>query len=184
MNSRAPAASGQPGTAVRAGAPLVIRVPGAVAALLVGGAEVGTRDQAFPFITVDDDGFPHAALLSRTELEVGPGNVDLRAALRSRHTRANLEARGRAVLIAVAGDTAHYVKLRLVRSVAVGDLLACVFELVEHKPDSLGVALEPIRYAVTAEIARAERWDATVAALGVLDDGTPGNSTLDEEVGQ
>jgi hypothetical protein len=57
-----------------------------------------------------------------------------------------------------------------------------VFELVEHKPDTLGVALEPILYAVTAEIARAERWDATVAALGVLDDA-PENSALDEEVG-
>ena len=143
-------------------------VPDAVAALLVGGARVGVQDQAFPFVTVDDDGFPHAALLSRTELEVGPGHADLRAALRSRRTRAHLEARGRAVLIAVEGDTAHYVKLRLRRRVVSGDLLACVFDVAEHKPDSLGVALTPITYEVTAAIARAERWDATADALALL----------------
>ena len=63
------------------------------------------------------------------------------------------------------GRTAHYVKLRLVRSRVVHDLLACVFEVVEHKPDSMGIALTPITYEVTAEIARAERWDLTRGAL-------------------
>lgn len=145
-----------------------VTVPARVAALLRGPATVGGHDQAFPFVTVDDDGFPHAALLSRTELDLGPDDVDLRAAVRSRRTRANLEARGRAVLIAVEGDTAHYVKLRVVRSVVAGDLLACVFAVAEHKADSLGVALTPIRYAVTAEIVRAERRDATVSALRAL----------------
>ena len=145
-----------------------MKVPDALVALLTGTAEIGAREQAFPFVTVDDEGFPHAALLSRTELEIGPADADVRAAVRSRRTRANLEARGRAALIAVQGDTAHYVKLRLRRSVAAGDLLACVFDVVEHKPDSLGVALAPILYDVTAEIARAERWDATVDALHLL----------------
>lgn len=148
-------------------------VPAPVAALLRGAAQVGTEDQAFPFVTVDDGGFPHAALLSRTELDLGPGDADLRAAVRSRRTRANLEARGRAVLIAVEGDTAHYVKLRVVRSVVAGDLLACVLVVAEHKADSLGVALTPIRYAVTAEIARAERWDTTVEALRGLHAAPP-----------
>lgn len=143
-------------------------VPDAVADLLRGDPVVGAHEQAFPFVTVDDAGFPHAALLSRAELEVGPGDADVRAALRSRRTRAHLAARGTAALIAVHGETAHYVKLRLVRSVAAHDLLACVFAVVEHKPDSLGVALTPITYPVTAGIARAERWDTTVAALRAL----------------
>lgn len=143
-------------------------VPAEVVALLTGTAVIGAQEQAFPFVTVDDDGFPHAALLSRTELEIGPQDADVRAAIRSRRTRANLAARGRAALIAVEGDTAHYVKLALSRSVAVGDLLACVFTVAEHTPDSLGIALTPITYPVTAEIARAERWDATVEALGLL----------------
>jgi hypothetical protein len=143
-------------------------VPDALVALLAGVPEVGAQEQAFPFVTVDAGGFPHAALLSRMELEVGPGRADVRAAVRSRRTRENLEQRGRATVIAVEGRTAHYVKLRLVRSMAVHDLLACVFAVVEHKADSIGVALTPITYSVTADIARAERWDTTVEALGLL----------------
>ena len=140
----------------------------AVAALLAGTPEIGTQEQAFPFVTVDPEGFPHAALLSRMEVEVGAGNADLRAAVRSTRTRANLDRDGRAALIAVEGRTAHYVKLRLVRSRVVHDLLACVFEVVEHKPDSMGIALTPITYEVSAEIARAERWDTTAEAFRLL----------------
>ena len=143
-------------------------VPPGVAALLDGTSEVGAEEQAFPFVTVDADGFPRPALLSRTELEVGPDGADLRAALRSRRTRANLERSGCATLIAVEGDTAHYVTLRLVRSATVHDLLACVFAVVEHRPDSLGIPLAPIRYRVTAELTRAERWDTTAEALASL----------------
>ena len=145
-----------------------MKVPDAVAAMLEGTPQVGAQEQAFPFVTVDDEGFPHAALLSRMEVEVGPGRADVRAAVRSRRTRENLERRGRATLVAVEGRTAHYVKLRLVRSTVVHDLLACVFAVAEHKPDSMGIALTPITYPVTADIARAERWDTTVEALGSL----------------
>jgi hypothetical protein len=143
-------------------------VPAELVAMLEGAPVVGAREQAFPFVTVDADGFPHPALLSRAEMEVGPGAADLRAALRSRRTRANLEHSERAALIAVEGRTAHYVKLRLARSMAVHGLLACVFEVVEHKPDSLGIPLTAVTYEVTAEITRAERWDLTHAALAAL----------------
>jgi hypothetical protein len=142
-----------------------MRVPAELVAMLEGAPEVGAREQAFPFITVDADGFPHPALLSRAEMEVGPDADDLRAALRSRRTQAHLERSGHAALVAVEGRTAHYVKLRLARSMAVHDLLACVFEVVEHKPDSLGIPLTPVTYEVTADITRAERWDLTHEAL-------------------
>jgi hypothetical protein len=145
-----------------------MRVPAELVAMLEGAPVVGARDQAFPFITVDPDGFPHPALLSRAEMEVGQDGADLRAAVRSRRTRANLGRSGHAALIAVEGRTAHYVKLRVARSMAVHDLLACVFEVVEHKADSLGITLAPVTYEVTAEIARAERWDTTAEAFGLL----------------
>ena len=143
-------------------------VPDVLVALLAGSPVVGERDQAFPFVTVDDEGFPHPALLSKAEMEVGPDAADLRAAVRSRRTRANLERTGHAALIAVEGRTAHYVKLRVVRATVVHDLLACVFAVVEHKPDSLGIPLEPVTYEMTAEIARVERWDQTREALAAL----------------
>jgi hypothetical protein len=145
-----------------------VTVPDALVALLDSAPEVGGTEQAFPFVTVDPHGFPHAALLSRAEMEVGPDAADVRAALRSARTRANLERDGRAALIAVRADTAHYVKLRLVRSLAVHDLLACVFDVVEHKADSLGIPLAPISYRTDAGIARAERWDLTAEALRAL----------------
>ena len=140
-------------------------VPDEVAELLDGSVEVGAQEQAFPFITVDAHGYPHAALLSRVEMEVGPDRADIRAALRSARTRANLERQGRALLIAVGGQTAHYVKMRLERSEVTHDLLACVFEVVDHTADSLGISLTPIGYRADAGIARAERWDLTVDAL-------------------
>lgn len=143
-------------------------VPAEVADLLRGVPEIGAHEQAFPFVTVDPQGFPHVALLSRTEVDVGPGNADLRAAVRSTRTRANLDRDGCAALIAVEARTAHYVKLRLVHGHVVRDLLACVFHVVEHKPDSMGVALTPITYEVTAEIARAERWDTTAEVFRLL----------------
>jgi hypothetical protein len=129
-------------------------------------------EQAFPFVTVDENGFPHAALLSRAEMEVGPGRADLRA-VRSRRTVANLRRDGRAALIAIEGRTAHYLKLRLVRSVTAHELLACVFAVVEHKPDSLGIPLTPIGYRADAGIARAERWDLTAEGLRLLHNDAP-----------
>jgi hypothetical protein len=145
-----------------------MKIPDELVAMLAGEPVVGAQEQAFPFVTVDAEGFPHPALLSRAEMEVGREAADLRAALRSRRTRANLERSGQAALIAVEGETAHYVKLRVTRSVAVHGLLACVLEVVEHRPDSLGVALSPVLYDVTADIVRSERWDTTFEALRLL----------------
>ena len=143
-------------------------VPHELVGLLQGSPEVQAEEQAFPFVTVDENGFPHAALLSRAEVDVGPDRADVRAAIRSARTRANLTRHGRALLIAVEGSTAHYVKLRVVRSVTAGDLLACVFEVAEHKADSLGIPLTPISYRVGAGLAREEQWDATTDALRLL----------------
>lgn len=131
--------------------------------LLRGFPEVGADEQAFPFLTVDESGFPHPALLSRAELEPGPSG--LFAVLAGPRTRSNLERDGRATLIAVHETTAHHVKLRLVRSMIVDDLLGCEFGVVHHKRDTLGIPLAPIAFRTTAEIAEQEHWESTAALL-------------------
>ena len=68
-------------------------VPPELVAMLEGAPVVGAREQAFPFITVDAGGFPHPALLSRAELEVGPAG-ELHAALRSRRSARTWSAPG------------------------------------------------------------------------------------------
>lgn len=141
-------------------------VPDELHRLLRGFPEVDADEQAFAFLTVDEDGFPHPALLSRAELDPGPSG--LLAVIASPRTRSNLERDGRATLIAVHDTTAHYVKLRLVRSVSSDELLGCEFDVVHHKRDTLGIPLSPIGFHTTAEIAEHEHWERTAALLGQL----------------
>lgn len=141
-------------------------VPDDLGRLLRGFPGTDADEQAFPFLTVDENGFPHPALLSRAELE--PGADGLLAVIGSPNTRANLERDGRATLIAVHGTVAHYAKLLMVRSVAAGHLLGCEFDVVHHKRDSLGIPLAPIGFRTTAEIAEHEHWARTAALLSRL----------------
>jgi hypothetical protein len=143
------------------------RLSDAVAGLLAQPPEVGERAQAFPFLTVDDRGLPHVALLSARELAVDDEG-SLLVALMGMTTGANVQRSGTATLLAVEGTTAHSVKLRLRRIVDDGDLLGLVLEPVDHKADSLGVDLAPISYVATQELAMLERWDRTAALLARL----------------
>ena len=135
-----------------------MNVPEEMAALLAGWPEPGRAEQAFPFLTVDEAGFPHAALLSRAELDVSPDRSAVLAVVASTRTRANLERDGRATLIAVGGTTAHYAKLRMTRSIAAAGALGCRLAVAWHKADSLGIPLSPAGFTATAEIGRIERW--------------------------
>lgn len=136
--------------------------------LLEGAPGIDAQEQAFPFVTVDEAGFPHAALLSRSELEPCRDRDELVAVVASRRTRANIERDGRALLIAVEGTTAHYAKLRLVRSIRDDELLGCAFEVAEHKRDSLGIPLAPITFRTSADLARDERWQVSAKLLDRL----------------
>jgi len=126
-------------------------VPAALAGLLDGRPTVGTREQAFMFLTVDQAGFPHVALLSRAELAVVAG----------RRTRANLERDGRAGLVAVEGTTAHYAKLRVVRTIDAGESIGCAMTLAGYQADTLGIPLSPVSFVTTAGLARLEDWAAS-----------------------
>jgi hypothetical protein len=147
-----------------------VNVPEELAALLAGWPEPGRAEQAFPFLTVDEAGFPHAALLSRAELDVSPDRSAVLAVVASTRTRANLERDGRATLIAVGGTTAHYAKLRVTRRITGGGALGCRLAVAGHKADSLGIPLSPAGFTATAEIGRLERWQDSRRLLASLND--------------
>ncbi|HKP99524.1 MAG TPA: hypothetical protein VJ735_04275 [Actinomycetes bacterium] len=143
-------------------------IPGQLAELLAGTPGIGEHEQAFPFLTVDEAGFPHVALLSRNELDVSPDRSEILVALYSAHTRANLARDGRAGLIAVGGPVAHYAKLRVGRTLELHGLLGCALELVDLKEDSYGIPLEPIGFHTSEEVARLDRWDLSASVLKAL----------------
>jgi hypothetical protein len=151
-----------------------LRVPAELAGLLTGAPAVGQHEQAFPFLTVDEAGFPHVALLSRSELEVTPDRRAVLAAIYSSRTRANLVRDGRAGLIAIGGTVAHYAKLRVVRTVEGDGLLGAVLELTELKDDSYGIPLEPIGFVTTEQVAAVDRWEVSARLLRELAGGGHG----------
>lgn len=146
-------------------------LPEPVVALLSARVVIGEAAQAFPFLTVDGEGLPHVALLSAVELAAGDDGSSVHAAMASPTTRMNLHRSGAATLVAVEGSTAHSVKLRLRRSLDAEGLLGAVLDVVSHKADSVGVALSPISYVATEELATLERWDRTARVLALLASG-------------
>ncbi|MGP4020622.1 hypothetical protein [Saccharopolyspora sp. 5N708] len=136
-------------------------VPEDLAGLLRGWPRIHVDEQAFPLLTVDESGFPHVALLSRAELDVDADRGAILAVVASGQTRANIRRCGQATLIAVHGEVAHYAKLRTASTTDQDGLLGCVFRLVSHKRDSLGIPLAPIGFQPTAEIVEMEHWART-----------------------
>ncbi len=137
------------------------RVPDALTRLLTGHPVPGNREQAFSFLTVDEAGFPHVALLSRAEVDVSMDGAEVLAVVASPGTRANLERDGKAGLIAVDGTTAHYAKLRVTRAIDAGPLIGCAMTIAGYKADSLGIPLTPMGFTATEDLARLERWEAS-----------------------
>lgn len=138
-------------------------IPDQVVAALAGTPVPGVPEQALPLLTVDDAGFPHVCLLSRAEVEADADEV--RVAVASTRTRANLERDGRACLLVVETTNAHYLKLRVTRALVNEGRLGAALELVEHRPDSLGIPLDPIRFTPTEALAQLEHWDLSARTL-------------------
>ncbi|MCO6000330.1 pyridoxamine 5'-phosphate oxidase family protein [Actinoallomurus rhizosphaericola] len=139
-----------------------------VARLLAGGPPVDADEQAFPLLTVDENGYPHTALLSRAELEPAADRTALFAVVASPGTRANLRRHPHAALLAVDRTVCHHLKLLMVRSLAVGDVLGCVFTVTHHKRDSLGIPLSPLGFRTTAHLAELEHWRLNANVLTTL----------------
>jgi hypothetical protein len=143
-------------------------VPEAVVRLVSGPAQRGRREQAFPFLTVDEPGFPHVALLSRAELDASAGHAFLLAAVASQRTVRNVERDLRAGLIAAEGTTAHYLKLAVVDLLREPPLMGMVLRVVDHVADSIGIPLEPMRFTASDAVAVMEQWDRSRAMLAEL----------------
>lgn len=109
-----------------------------------------------------------ARLLSRAEVDVAPAGSAVLAVVASRRTRANITRDGHAGLIAVAGTTAHYAKLSVLRAIETPAAIGCVMRVIEHKADSLGIPLSPIGFVATPKIARLEDWNASRQLLSRL----------------
>jgi hypothetical protein len=145
-----------------------VRLPDPVVAALAAPVRVGEVAQAFPFLTVSDDGAPHCCLLSTTELAVAPDATVLFVALAARRTRRHLLARGSATLLVAEGTTLHSCRLALSRSLDHDGVLAAALDVVAHEPDTLGIALHPLAFVPPADLAARERWDLTTAALAAI----------------
>ncbi|TCK21825.1 hypothetical protein [Pseudonocardia endophytica] len=143
-------------------------LPAEVADQLEGRPGLDAREQAFPLLTADLEGFPHVALLSRTELDVTPDRQRVLAAVASRRTASNLLRTRRATLVTVGGTTAHYVKATLTGHRTDGEILGCELTPVAVLADSLGIPLDPISFRTSAQIAHVEHWDRTTALLTSL----------------
>lgn len=140
-------------------------VPAELALLLASWPRPDQDEQAFPFVTVDADGFPHVMLLCTAELLATNDRSALLVAVASANARANLARNGVATLIAADGAAAHYAKLRVRDTEEFDHFAVFTCQLANYKRDSLGIPLRPMDFHATREIAENERWASTRAAL-------------------
>jgi hypothetical protein len=143
-----------------------MRIPAELATLLASWPRAGHDEQAFPFLTVDENHFPHVTLLCTAELH--PDGDRLLVAVASATARANLARTATATLIAADGVAAHYAKLAM-RVETERDAFACYAgTLTWYKRDSLDIPLRPMTFRATPAVADAELWTTTRAALTAL----------------
>jgi hypothetical protein len=87
--------------------------------------------------------------------------------VRARHTIANLHRTGQGLLVVAGGETAYYVRLRVLATLeeAPGRRLAAAFAVVAAEHDTLGVPLRPMTFRASAALRSHEQWDANRALL-------------------
>jgi hypothetical protein len=142
-----------------------IAVPAELALLLATWPQPDRDEQAFPFVTIDDDGFPHVMMLCTAELLATPDRDALLVAIASRTAQGNLARTPMATLIAADGSAAHYAKLRVHDSTEHDGFVVYTCHVARYKRDSLGIPLRPMDFRATKEVAENERWTTTRAVL-------------------
>jgi hypothetical protein len=143
-------------------------LPQEVVHFLAGRPVMGGAEQVVPLLTVDANGLPHACLLCRAQLDAS--STEVRAAVTSLATRANLRRSAGALILVTLGDTVHHCKLGVLRARDSHGVLLVAFEPLAHKADTLGIALEPMTFVASAGIASFEHWDETAVMLRSLND--------------
>jgi len=143
-------------------------LPQEVVHFLAGRPVMGSAEQVIPLLTVDANGLPHACLLSRAQLDAN--SAEVRAAVTSLATRANLRRSAAALILVTLGDTVHHCKLGVLRAHDSRGVLLVAFEPLEHKADTMGIPLEPMTFVASPWIASLEHWDETAVMLRSLDD--------------
>lgn len=131
-------------------------IPVRLRSALAGRPTAGEWDVMFPWLTVDDAGFPHVCLLSRAELDAGQNLVH--AILASPTSIANLRRSGQATLVAIDEHAATYAKLAVARTLTDDSWLGVSCTLASVKHDALPIPLQPPRYLATDRIAASEDW--------------------------
>ncbi len=144
-----------------------VAVPEEVRTFLSGKPEMGKAEQVIPLLTVDSNGFPHACLLSRAQIDAS--GSEIRAAITSWGTRANLRYHGVALILVTIGETVHHLKLGVLRAHDEKRVLLVAFEPIQYKADTLGIQVQPMSFLAGPWISSLEHWDETATMLRSLD---------------
>jgi hypothetical protein len=128
----------------------------------------GGEQAVQPLFTVDDQGFPHATLSSARQWWTG--DEHLVCVLTAGRTSNYLSQRPQALLLVVGARQVYSVRLRSTLIQAAGDRwVAVVFDVTAVESDTRDVALTPMLFQATGELARQEwisdRAAATAAQL-------------------
>jgi hypothetical protein len=116
-----------------------------------------------PLFTVDDQGCPHATLSSARQWWTGDGR--LVCVLVAGRTSRYLSQRPRALLLVVGARHVYSLRLRSTLIQEVEDRrVAVVFNVTAVEGDTRDVALIPMLFQATAELARQERISDRAAA--------------------
>ena len=139
-------------------------LPPEIAALLTGRPGQLEWEPVFPLVTVDEDGFPRACMLSTSELRWG--GCDLRAVLRGRRARRDLRRHGQALLIVVGECHVHSLRL-MVAADRESDQGADVvrFRVTAVTSDGVGVPLTATKFLRTAALDAREQVDVNAVLL-------------------
>jgi hypothetical protein len=122
---------------------------------LLNDAAVGGEQPVHQLLTVDDQGRPHATLSSARQWWIGDRR--LVCVLVAGRTTRYLSERPQALLLVVGASLAYSIRLTSTRIQDVEDRRAAVvFDIQEVESDTRGVALTPILFHATEELARQE----------------------------